>query len=742
MAGEDKKAIKILHISDLHIGQAEGLKTHLLLRLDSAPSVLADTIKDIVEKHGDDFTVDFLVVTGDIISQAAEKEVRQARYKIAEKQLDTLWRAAGVPDKKHVLMTPGNHDVLSPKSDKEAGNCTRLDDYLDFVRSFYGGIPDKDNPSLLSLIPSDKGVEVNRASWSIPYEEGVVFWPFVTCDFTSHDENQDGVCSFQQLSFGSCSLGEIPNIDDMCCIAIAHHNFLPAMDTKIQSGRRGHSRKSMEALRHFFQCGVKIILHGHRHQDYVMSFPEWESEKTTYRNEQLLVGAPSIGYYHNTETIDDSTGKKKGSEDEFNEYQNSEHDLAGFAMLELDHHEESTNVTLKKYRLQQQQDGKWNAQFPDVRTRTLRRQEGLQEFMPFPEGYRQFASEILKSEPSDRTRRIIIMHYHDDTKWHNAFNRFWRLDIDDGMTDLVNRDLARLLRPIGRDVLKKNYLGTHLVGALHKTKLHSKIMRIVTDEISKQDYDIEKTPFLSHLYNTANKDTEGARVVTYIAEAVYCANNPNVDFRKHVYFSPIEEKRKEMRDKFIWLLESIMHSRQLKNFTVSWLPFSIAGYQGKSLVGIHDQHDRGHFEETFYVGFDPETDPHRNSVLRLPRHVNRNSAEGPILDDLKALMRKVINPLSQRLVKDFPIFANGKVKSSNLCCIALAIGAEDIWETELGLRFKRVFNIRPKRCCPQNRLIKCLDDLYAWVAGNGENSDWIPWLEEDKDSIMQSLKRK
>lgn len=268
----DNRPIRILHISDLHIGESAGKNKHLLLMPDAESTVLTETIKRSVEEYGDHFTADFIVVTGDLISQAAEREVRQACYKSAKEQLDVLWQAMGVKDKSHVLITPGNHDVLSPKTDEGADNFTRLDDYLEFVRLFYEGTPDESNPSLLSIEKGEEGVEVHQGC--IPYEEKVVFWPLVSCCLTGHDKNQDGVCSRPQLSKGESSLQQIPYVTDRCCIAIAHHNFLPAIDTPLKPTRRGVSQESMEALGFFFRYGVNIILHGHRHQDYVLSFGE------------------------------------------------------------------------------------------------------------------------------------------------------------------------------------------------------------------------------------------------------------------------------------------------------------------------------------------------------------------------------------------------------------------------------------------------------------------------------------
>jgi 3',5'-cyclic AMP phosphodiesterase CpdA len=728
--GVDSKPIRILHISDLHIGEISSTKRpkHILLREDSPPNILAERIKKVVEEHEDEFSADFLVVTGDIISQAKTKEERQKRYKAAGEQLDTLWRAIGIPDKRQVLIVPGNHDVLSPKTEPGIDNITRLNDYIDFLEHFYDGIPKNENPSILSLetkkITVKKGkdsyekniVQVNKNPWCVRYEKGVVFWPLVTCDFTDHEHNSDGVCCNHQLNQGEKCLSEISDRGNMCCIVISHHNFLPGSGVMVKNNRKGYSNRAMEALKFMFKYGVLIVLHGHRHQDHVISFGEWESKKSGYKSERLLLGAPSIGYY------------EEGHE--------SEHDLAGFAMIDLFHQPETTNVELKKYRLLQRQNGEWYSHSPDVRIRTLRRREGLQQFMTFPEGYKKFAADILNGD--SLTKRVIILHYHDDTKWHDAFQQFWRLNINDDLTGPIRNTLNKWLSPFGHSLLEEGYLNENLITVINRSKLHIEVMKIATG--MEDANDVKNDYFLTYLSKLKNKTTEGERLVTYIAEAMYCAVNQQVDFRKHVYFSPSKTKHEEMRNKFIWLLETIMLARELENFTISWLPFSIADYQGKSLVGIHGDDESGQYGETFYVGFDSETSRHQKSVLRLPRKVDKHSEEGPILNDIKALMRKVINPLSQLLVNDFLIFRKGKIYKNNLYCVAAVIGVKDVWEEDVGKRFARIFKMRPNMWRPKRINISRLNNLNSWVVKKNAKAWHVPWAKEDNESMLLSLR--
>ena len=273
--------------------------------------------------------------------------------------------------------------------------------------------------------------------------------------------------------------------------------------------------------------------------------------------------------------------------------------------------------------------------------------------------------------------------------------------------------------------------------------------------------------FLQHIVDTM-KDEDGYRQVNYMVEPLLCSLNKKFYITKCIYFPYSSSYLKDAQEKFVWMLESILIARDLDNFEFAWLPFGISGYEGKSLVSlvfggsnpVADDFSCNNIDTTIFVGYSPG-EKSNISVLCLDRKLDvYQSNGGPLFVDLRALMRKIIHPLSQRLFQDFPIYKNGQVYIGNIEKLASLCNVEsEIWskyQSQLMEAFSGKIN---DYVMIREDTVK---QLYSWVVpirSEGNNGTLpgesragkkyvknvlqeklsIPWSEDDLKKIMIKL---
>ena len=719
--------IRILHISDLHTGIEPKENRKIVSKPGPGISVL---IKRTLRKFRNRKSFDFLVITGDLIhAEGCTEQQLVDRYALADAEIRDIMTCMRIKDESRVLIVPGNQDSI--RLNNKEYNPNGFDAYLSFVRSFYGDKPPIDF-SILSPKEVDRegrlctNYTLNPPRCCITTDKHVVFMPIFTASLNK-SENRDGRLSDEEIQKCVTELFELRNTPDHkndICIVLAHHNFLPvgpdrkSRKESVSSVRYGFPEHGFYYLQTLFADTVDIVLHGHRHYESILR-SVWDTQDRFIERTGIVIGCQSTGYYEEGTVAA------------------SEHSLAGFRVLELIQSELRTRALVKDYSFSVE-GGNWKFE-QKCRDFTLKSVRGGREFMEFNEGYDRFITETLCRPVTGTTRNIDVFHYHNDTSWDNAYKRFWGLNANDKykiLRSLKDRWFKYVQNP--DSVINQGYICPELSREAKMRKLDEAIHRAFAGEKPLQEGDY----FEEHLRVLVKKGEENARSVAYISEALLCAAYSQCRLIKHVYICPQSlrnetEKNQKMK-KFIWLCETILLVRKLTNFDITWLPYAIRNYRGKSLAGISTKKN-GKAHDVYYVGFDVQ--PDSLSVLRLPPEDDRStSAEGPILADLKAIISKVVHPLSDRHLYDFPFVKEGILYLANLHAMAIGVGCGDIWTSSYKTRVRDAFEENKIANDIQMADIKVkLKELYQWVGRTHREGSHIPWDAADMMALKSNI---
>lgn len=723
--------IRILQISDLHIGIKPKDDRFVLAKPEGEG--ISSHISRVLNESQDAGPFDFIVVTGDIIDATGHDPAKLSElYNIADSEIRDVMQVSGITDTCQVLIIPGNQDVV--RLPDEEFNISGFDIYLDFLKKFYG----VENPPLgfeVTTNGENQNYQLIRPEWCIKTNKQVIFLPIFTASLNKI-ENRDGRLFDNEILVGARHLYELreqPEHKNDIFIVLAHHNFFPVGPDRMtrqelkESGseaRYGFPENGMKVLETLFKDKVDMVLHGHRHYDFIFS-GEWDEHDQTEERNGIVVGCPSTGYYEG-ETVPAS-----------------EHGQAGFRVLDIKKSKPRIRTLVKKYKLYKTQQG-WQSG-KTCRDLYLRSFRGAREFMKFEEGYGKFLSEMLCPMENNSSRTVTIYHYHNDTRWDDSFKRFFAVNHSDRHVfhaALMDNWFKHIHRNNFKRLIDKGYLSKILGDEVPISRLDKAIHNALVGEpqISKND------AFEAYLRNMVEAGGEDSRSVAYIGEALLCAAYNSCKIMKHVYICPqySDEAAPTLlkRNKFRWLCESILLVRELDNYNITWLPFAIRNYNGRSLVGIRTS--RAAFsKDVYYVGFDVQ--PDSRSVFRMPGEAERTaSPEGPILADLKAVVSKVVNPLSARLLHDLPLLKDGVLHLSHLRNLAIGIGCFDVWTDEC-------FEEKIQDAFPSDKIVNdvgvndmllILKELYVWVGKTPYEGPHIPWDEKDMEALKDNFAKK
>lgn len=723
--------IRILQISDLHVG-IKKKDDRFILANPEGDGISSHISRALIELQ-DAKPFDFIVVTGDIIEAKEHDSAKLSTlYEIADSEIRNVMRVSGITDTGKVFIIPGNQDV--ERLPDEKFNIGGFDNYLNFLKKFYG----VEKPTMGFEVETNgekNNYQLIRPEWCIKTDKQVIFWPIFTASL-NEIENRDGRLSDDEFMVGARHLHELreqPAHKNDISIVLAHHNFFPVGPDRMtrqelkESGsdaRYGFPENGMEYLEKFFRDKVDVILHGHRHYDFIFS-GEWDEHDQTEERNGIVVGCPSTGYYE---------GESVPA---------SEHGQAGFRVLDIFKSKSRIRTLVKKFKFKKTQQG-WKSE-KTCRDLNLRSFRGAREFMYFEEGYGKFLSEMLCPMETNSSRTVTIYHYHNDTRWDDSYKRFFALTHCDRHlihAALMDNWFKHIQRNKFNTLIAKGYLSKILGNDVPISKLDKAIHNALVGEpkISKND------DFEAYLRNMVKAGGEDSRSVAYIGEALLCAAYNSCEIMKHVYICPQYSGEAAptllKRNKFRWLCESILLVRELNNYNITWLPFAIRNYNGRSLVGIRTS-KAAFSKDVYYVGFDVQ--PDSKSVFRMPGEAERTaSPEGPILADLKAVVSKVVNPLSARLLHDLPLLKDGVLHLSHLQNLAIGIGCFDVWTDEC-------FEEKIRNAFPPDKIVNdigvndillILKELYVWVGKTPDEGPHIPWDEKDMKALKDNLAKK
>lgn len=251
-----KDSIRILHLSDIHLGTLEDahkyelqLKTDLFCALD-------------VEK------LDFLIISGDITNEASSEE-----YNAAVILINSIVKKFGI-DTNKIIIVPGNHDLswdISKKAIiKDDGSEFDEETYMlrfdNFNKCFYKMICNKDYPT-----------EYDKQGILHKYEEEKII--ILELNSSWHIDHINKLRASIYMPSMSEPLDDIMSkkYDDWLKIAVFHHSV--------------SEKDSMDNgfLQILVRNGFKICMHGHIHEAKYDFYPYGSNSNIA------IIGAGTFG---------------------------------------------------------------------------------------------------------------------------------------------------------------------------------------------------------------------------------------------------------------------------------------------------------------------------------------------------------------------------------------------------------------------------------------------------------------
>lgn len=322
--------MKILHISDIHIGN---------LIYDTVDELAFKISNEIGERIKEIYALDTIVVTGDIFDASKLKDINNKEELISQALkffnilLCNLDKDGITINKENIIFTPGNHDII--RTDIEADFSI----YIEFLKRFYGEEVynnkyelyerEKDLNALISITKYEKEkiaiISLNSAyvvkdnTRKTQIEQAIekcsdkeLYEIFDTAEKSNinelrlkikdkllskiNDEYIDyGYISNEQLINLRRMLTNIREIESYNLIAIFHHH-LQLFPEALGKGKNDISimKNASEVISKLLKYNIKTILHGHKHMDLITPITNDEfinnSEKLIY-----AISAGSIG---------------------------------------------------------------------------------------------------------------------------------------------------------------------------------------------------------------------------------------------------------------------------------------------------------------------------------------------------------------------------------------------------------------------------------------------------------------
>ena len=264
----------IVHVSDLHFGfkvdkNGERQRMHRFYENDYEQT-LAEHMKDELVKPSGRFALRgkpvFVVCSGDFAYSANDEEFTEALN-----FLNAVKDALDI-SREQFVFCPGNHDVnwdLS-KIIKER----RFDNYISFLRKFYGGDLFAELYPLVAWDFSFDGQRPHATDLiSAIYfrEERILFASFNSCVYES-EQHHYGFISLQQQKKMRALIEKASVDDGGLRVAIVHHHIHPHPDAGEFRDLGGHW-VDMSTIcdaglfeRFLERLSFDVVLHGHKHQ--------------------------------------------------------------------------------------------------------------------------------------------------------------------------------------------------------------------------------------------------------------------------------------------------------------------------------------------------------------------------------------------------------------------------------------------------------------------------------------------
>lgn len=276
------KSLKILHLSDIHIGRDDSL-------IEDLPYKIKQDIDDNKEKFSSE--INTILVTGDIFD--GKSEFDEALLKKATTFFDELINALNDTLKNKLkredfIFTPGNHDVIRRDKDIYKKYESFLIDFYgeDYHRKNYG--EDQTTVKVYNdyklIIVGFNSVNIDKNKKNQDYTNWIKNEVLSKVNVPDNDLNELANSIIQKVSedkeewddYGKIPLKQIssistkikelvPNYHEFTIIGAFHHHFYPFPETLIKNEDRSIIRNYADIIAQFQSMNIKIILHGHKH---------------------------------------------------------------------------------------------------------------------------------------------------------------------------------------------------------------------------------------------------------------------------------------------------------------------------------------------------------------------------------------------------------------------------------------------------------------------------------------------
>ena len=771
-------SFSILHLSDLHLGRLDsdhnfehGLPIH------RGVSELATLVTSALDGH----KPTFLVISGDLVCEGGHEQEHQT----AVKTIHSLCHKLSINDRRRVFIVPGNHDI-----ERGAEPSRRLSKHNElFMKAFYGGPPwpgeSTHGHSIKDYIPPTKfggNGKYVKSRWIFRFESyPVMFIPLYSADpmvdmnlpnwlTTGLKRNVNrwsfdrGLISEGQLEAVEKEMHSLRDTSALLKVVIFHHNPISLVRSGIRADDHYLAETNLlangpEVLERLQKWGVSLVLHGHRHQSCILSpflpevvegNPMYWGPYGTHQTTLHILGAPSAGLF------DRSTPPPL--------------DFIGFNLIGVQCSKHATMGTLSVYKSKPAAKLEFKPHYSNPLRFSWLKNEPV-TLMTDGEGLKELGRQILSSKSG-----LTILHYHRSATWEEVpapkprgkgyitpFGKLWQPvrdqpDLLEGFSYLLPQRInidqwKQYMHSVLTSSLKLGGYNAELLKALRGDVGNAILNALLPSSVASPD-----NPFLHHLQDLCREDTRSGN---YALELLRLGIDQDFTVQKCIYFWSDHRANRVLKEnpatwdgtkmKFRWMLDSIIACQSLSNYQLAWLPFSIADHFGQSIVVVALPPTSGveSITTTVLVGYGNPLLSQREdlSVLCVRGQYASHWAGGPLARDFRALIRKIVYPLSARLLHDFPIFRDRTIYLGNIRCLSEIFDVAHLVPVEYESRIREAGTIVNNNPTISQHLIK---QLFNWVSRARDSSRKngtlgikrtlaLPWDGEDYKFLEEKL---
>lgn len=750
---------KILHISDLHFGKIVGHSTEFKhgFRLENGISQFVKYCVQNLNAHN--CRPDFIVVSGDLVSDGSDPE----QHKTATKNLRELCNQLNFKDLSKVFIVPGNHDV-----DRNSHWLRRMFNHNQYVLAdFYSSLPNeiRDKYILPVSFGSASPKTFRKRKWILEFSEYKVAFILLYSPITSMNalippKRPKTTKPWRNYDRGLITQTQIQQVDDeirdinqdYLKIAVFHHNPLPIL-------RPGQSVDSNnipewnllangpEIIHTLTEWGVSLVLHGHRHQNAVLA--------SSHESPLTVVGAPSAGLSSPSLIYRIPHTKEK----------HAPIDWVGFNCIDIKRTNFGSSVKFLQFR---EQAGS------TISYSLKKSKTDLKLYLPIASPIEILSSEeginILAKHLMNSIKGATILHYHIGANWSEnkleinptgnltPFSKLWTGVIEDKMIlealttkifgTLRGKNEIERIRELINESLNSGHYLPEFIDLLHNNDIY---LNCNNDDNSK----FPLTSFEKHINEIQRSN---GRWKNYAIELLRVALHQNFQLNKCVYFWRDnrgillgDSIREQTREKFVWLINSLLIYRGIYNCRFAWLPFAFSKNYTQNFVSIDPSTPSNGDSPSIIIGWETREDDFdlegRDiiSVVEMSADYPESEPAGDLGRDIRTLLTKLIYPLTEYLMKNFSIFKDNTLYWGNLNLIGKIFDCEDLLPTNLEQQFEEAgTNIMRDPTIDTAEINNCNKWLTEKLDTNLPyqlERDWTTWDPEDFEFLIEKLSK-